>query len=98
MADGIGNGVEYIQPVVGSDPDASFFIFHQCGDSAVGECGLTEYAVLNKYAAVVAVEAAIGTDPENAGFVLEDALNGVVAKAVFNGEAGELERTLCCCG
>ena len=98
LADGIGDGVEYVQPVVSSDPDASLFIFHQRGDGAVGERGLVEYAILNKYAAVVAVEASVGTDPENAGFVLEYALNGVVAKAVFNGEAGELERALCRCG
>jgi hypothetical protein len=98
LADGIGDGVEYVQPVVSSDPDVSFFIFHQCGNGAVGEPGLTEYAVLNKYAAVVAVETTIGADPENAGFILEDALNGVVAEAIFNGEAGELKRALCCCG
>lgn len=98
LVDGIGDGVEYVQPVVGSDPDASLFIFHQRGDGAVGERGLTEYAVLNKYAAIVAIEAAVGADPENACFILEDALNGVVTEAVFYGEAGVLKRALCGCG
>ena len=98
LPDGIGNGIQNIQSIICADPDAAFFIFHQCGDGATGECGLAEYAVLNKYAAIVAVEPAIGTDPENTRFILEDALNGVVAEAVFYGEAGVLKRALCHCG
>jgi hypothetical protein len=70
LPDTIGNGVEDIEPVIGADPYASLFIFHECGDGAVGKRGLTENAILDKNAAIVAVKAAIGADPENPGFVL----------------------------
>lgn len=98
LFDGVGGGIENIQSIIGADPYAAVIIFEKRGDGAVGQCGLTKNTVLDKQAAIVAIEAAIGTDPEDAGFILQNTLNGIVAKTIFNGEAGILKCVLCCCG
>ena len=46
-------------------------------------------AILDEGGAVVAVEAAVSADPKDAGPVLEQTKDGVVAQTVFNREPGK---------
>ncbi len=80
----------------GADPELALGVFKEAEDRIVAE-GRRIFGVIFEYGeavAIVAVQAVLGADPQEAAFILQETQHRVLGEAVFEGEALEAQGSI----